>query len=1093
MGAASYVQFSFLGGEVSKSVQGRLDNPHYRTWMNACLNWIPIEGGSLTRRAGSRFCGTTRGGAPGRVIRFDFNQSRPYTMEFTDGILRFWDRTQLVPDNFNKVTAISAATPAVVTTQGPHGWTTGNRIVIFNLGPNNPLLQNRVFVITVTGASTFTLTDGITLTTIDGATLGPIVGTPDIYRVLEIVTPYSNGTWATLRAILCDIPIQNGITAGAVLLHSHVSPNLLTVTGFPLGFGDFATFSLAAVNFLDGPYFDPPPGGATLTPSGLSGLINVAIQFPPFDATQAYSKGDFAFSAGVNYRSTVNQNVGNVPPVAQWQSVSSGIAISPNGFVGTDVGRMMRFYSEPPLWDAVTAYVIGNHVSYPSGVNGVFTYWRAINGNTNVTPGSSVTTWAIDPAAALWTWGKITSLGNVIDPALAGSVAIGTMTANGGVAASFDSNISKGSGACSSFLGGANTNDSYVGKDYTLPGAQQIASVTVYPSSNLGFADGLLFSDISGIGFSAVPKVTLNLRAKATAPANAADGTLLGTTGILANVNAAISINSNDHATAFNFIWIEIIGDFSASIVPGINHVISNNQYISQVQFFSPVPTGANNAVTVEILGPKLLYTTPIRVWRLGLYSDTTGWPTAGVWHEGRLWLTGVIDNRIDSSKSNGILTNGSIDFAPTNVDGSVSDNNGISYVFNAPDVNPIFWMSPDQLGIVCGTQAGEWLVQASNNNNPLSPTNIQAHRMTTNRCANIEPRRAPLTLVVVHAYRRMVLEYFSDVFSGKFGAKQLTLNTQHLTHPLVSELAFQRELAPVIWARCADGSLIGCTYKRESLVSSQEPDYAAWHRHVLGSGRIVESIATGSNMDATADTLFMVTNDPVTNVRHVEMLNDLFEEGDNDRLAWHLDDAVGPTSTESTNIPSPGAPYGGLRFNGLWHLNGKTVSIWAAGLDCGDFLVGDGSVFVPYGDGVSTGTANGLFTEAYTLIVPPSFYIVGFAYTSDAQIVRPYLAAESGARSGPALGKRRRTHRYALMGLNMAGMSIGTVFNKLFPVLFKSDANVTLPFGQTFSGVYRDQLNDDYSFDSMVCWRISRPYTSIVSALESFIHTQDE
>ena len=38
--------------------------------------------------------------------------------------------------------------------------------------------------------------------------------------------------------------------------------------------------------------------------------------------------------------------------------------------------------------------------------------------------------------------------------------------------------------------------------------------------------------------------------------------------------------------------------------------------------------------------------------------------------------------------------SNDIFNFAPTNPDGSVAGNNGISYTFNAPDVNPIFWMA---------------------------------------------------------------------------------------------------------------------------------------------------------------------------------------------------------------------------------------------------------------------------------------------------------------------------------------------------------------------------------------------------------------
>jgi hypothetical protein len=1104
MGAASYLQYDFLGGEISKSAQGRIDHPKYRTWMNACLNWIPVQDGTLVRRPGSHFAGTTRGGAAGRGIRFDFNQAMPYVMEFTDAYLRFWSGGALVMNNDQQVvTAISAANPAVVTVSGslPTAWATGIRVSFNGLGTNNPLLQNRVFIATKTGASTFSLADGITGNNIDGSTLGAFVS-GNVTRVLEIQTVYSGGTWQNMRAVLCDQPIPNGVTAGAVLLHQQIQPYLLTVTGLPTP-TTFATFSLAPINFKDGPYFDPIPNNGTaqavtLTPSGVSGLINLTITFPAWDATIAYSKDDFVASGATNYQSLRDQNLNLTPASnpAAWAVVSSGVAIGPNGFQGTDVGRLIRLYSEPPLWSATTAYVVGNEVSYPSGLNGAYTYWRCITNNTGSVPGTNVSNWAVDPAGALWSWGKITALVNLINPSLAGSVNIGTLTQNAGLAAAFDSNTNKASTACAANNSGAASgiSDQYIGKNYSGATAQAIASATLFPSSDLGFGQGTYFNNGAGVFLPVSPIITINLRGKASAPASPSDGTLLGTSGALSIINAPVSITSNNAVTTYNYVWFEIIADISR-ILGGGNFVQANNIYVAQAQFFSPVAGGAGNAVQFQVLGSKLLYTTPVRVWRLGLFSNTTGFPTAGVYHEGRVWFTGVVDNRIDSSKSNGILINGSIDMAPTNPDGSVSDNNGISYLFNAPDVNPIFWMAPDQLGIVCGTQAGEWLVQASNNNNPLSPTNIQAHRVSSNRCANIEPRRGPMTLLVVQAYRRTILEYFADVFSGKFAAKSANTNAQHLSHALISEMAFQRELSPIMWARCADGSLIGDSYRRESLVSSQDPEFNGWHRHTLGSGRIVESICTGSNVTGTADTLFMVTN--VGGIRHVEYLHDLFQENDDPTRAWLQDDAVLPTSTvvmpPVISIPPQptDTPYGSLTINGLWHLNGSTVTVSAGGLDCGDYLVTSGSVNVPFGDGVSGGTASGQFTQQFVMTNPQ--IVVGFTYTSDAQLLRPILPVDSGARAGPALGKKRRTQRFAVAGVSMAGMSIGTVFTKLYPVLFKSDANVIMPVGQTFTGIYRDQLNDDYSYDSMLCWRITRPYTAIISAIEGFIHTQDE
>src|SRR5262249_9574331 len=149
-------------------------------------------------------------------------------------------------------------------------------------------------------------------------------------------------------------------------------------------------------------------------------------------------------------------------------------------------------------------------------------------------------------------------------------------------------------------------------------------------------------------------------------------------------------------------------------------------------------------------------------------------------YHEGRLWLSGAVANRLDSSAAGGVTkdVNGlRIDCTPTAVDGTVTDANAISYTFNTKDVNPIFWMEPDQQGIICGTKGGEWLVQATSINSPLTPTNIQAHRVTKIGCANIEPRRTEHTVVFVQKFQRKVIEYFADVFSGKFTAPNLSKN----------------------------------------------------------------------------------------------------------------------------------------------------------------------------------------------------------------------------------------------------------------------------------------------------------------------------
>src|SRR5277367_5820375 len=108
MGDASFLQSSFLGGEISKFAQGRYDRPDYRTCMQICFNGFPTEQGGWVRRPGTQFAGTTRGGAPGRVVRFDFEAVAPITLEFTDGYLRFRNgATWATTNDIQSVSSIS--------------------------------------------------------------------------------------------------------------------------------------------------------------------------------------------------------------------------------------------------------------------------------------------------------------------------------------------------------------------------------------------------------------------------------------------------------------------------------------------------------------------------------------------------------------------------------------------------------------------------------------------------------------------------------------------------------------------------------------------------------------------------------------------------------------------------------------------------------------------------------------------------------------------------------------------------------------------------------------------------------------------------
>lgn len=1079
MVASSYLQSSFSGGEWSKTAQGRYDLPAYKMALARCLNSFPTETGAWTRRPGTIDTGHTKGGLQAKLLKFDFAGSAPYTLEFTANALRYRAGDSLVFDSSATVSAISAAVTTVITTSAAHGWSTGNQVMLFDLGAQVPLLHGRQFAITVLTATTFSLYDPITADVVTAAGIDYVAPStlPTVKRIKETTTVYGSTDFTGIQSIQAD--------KKAILL-SAGAPYVLEALTEPTA-DTPATFSLDKAFFTDGPYLDPVIGGTLASPSAKTGLIDITLSFNAYVATTAYKKGDYVTSSSVAYVSLQDANVNHTPAssATYWAVTTPDDAInSGQGVLGTDVGRLVRLFSEPALWAVGTAYVVTNVVSY----NG--TYWTALGSSTGKIPGNDTTNWTLTPGnAAVWSWGRITALLSIIDRALAGSVNIGDMTSGGGLAAAFDGLIDQASTACAyhSASSASNVNGvlftDYVGKNYSGASAQAISSATLWPSSNLGLAQALItyaFSPFPTTGWDGTAVV--NLRAKSTVPASSSDGTLLGSTVVssLASV-APISVPSNDTTTTWNYVWLEIAVTTNGTTS---DYTATCSIFAAEAQFFGA--GGAANGFTMELLGTDLLYTSAIRTWRLGVYSNTTGYPRCGTWHEGRLWLSGVVNNRIDSSKSNYPF-----DFSPTGVSGAVADDNAIAYVFNAPDVSPIYWMEPDRQGIAVGTQKGEWLVQATAANLPLTPTTTQAHRDTKTGAANVPPARAENSLLYVQSKMRKLMEYFADAYSGKFTAPNLAVAAKHLTKGGIAQIAYQQELLPCLWARTALGTLIGTTYKRDTMTTAAGPALNGWHRHELGSGRLIEGLTVGPSLTGEADSLYLQTTDTfeatsvsagvATGVRRVELLAPLSEEDDDLGADWLLDGAVVPT----TFAPETLANQGGVRLYGLWHLRGESVSVLASGLDCGDFTVLDnGTVFIPYGDGVAGGSGSGLFTAD---LAASAVFSVGFTFTSQGQLLRPHIPTGQSPVGGFA--EKNRSVQSGIQLVRSQGMSIGTNFAsaKMKPLKIQKPNGKAYTALELYSGIIRDTIIDDPSYDSQLAWQVTRPTPLTVVAIGGF------
>lgn len=471
-----------------------------------------------------------------------------------------------------------------------------------------------------------------------------------------------------------------------------------------------------------------------------------------------------------------------------------------------------------------------------------------------------------------------------------------------------------------------------------------------------------------------------------------------------------------------------------------------------------------------------LFNTLATKQWQLGLYSTTTGFPTCGTYHEGRLWASGVTVNRIDGSMSNlyGV-------FAPSAPDGTVSDANAVAFTTKANENNPILWMTADDVSLIYGTLTSEWVVKASALNDPITPSSVQARRLTTYGSsvgAGAQPVSALRMHIFIQRMNRKLIEVGHPQEAGQFYSPNtvtnLSLTGSHLSKSGIAEIRYTQSPQGYIWARTVDGRLIGLSYLRDA-----DKLNAGWFQAPLGTGRTVTSISSGPSTDSFSNRLYIISSKAGT--YWIEMLTDIFDDNKEDYDAFFVDAGI-PTPYWNTTAT-------GIKAWGFWAMIGTTLSGTFGTVDMGDAVVAaDGSIVFPY-------TAN--FTAAYIAslqaldsdITP----VIGSAYTSQWQLLRPDHAEDAGARAGPAFGKKRRNHWYAILLNRTQNMTIGTTFGTQYQIPLQDAGEHDVAASSLFSGIVSGTIDDDYSFDGMICGQQTRPVPGQVLAVGGFIESMDK
>lgn len=535
---------------------------------------------------------------------------------------------------------------------------------------------------------------------------------------------------------------------------------------------------------------------------------------------------------------------------------------------------------------------------------------------------------------------------------------------------------------------------------------------------------------ISDIDFLDGPYLPLNVTTTTLSP-DAATGTVTITASAVTGINGGTGFQATD---------VDRLIRLQESTTWGYAKILTR---VSSV------------AVTANVI--NTLTNTNAKVnWRLGAWSDTTGWPSCGTFYDDRLFLAGAstLPQRMDGSKT-GLYE----DFSPSSTAGTVADDNAVSFTLNSDDVNAIQWMASSEKGLLVGTRRAEWQVKPSALNEAITPTNISGKPSTRHGSASAAPIAAAKAVLFIQRAERKMRELAYVFEADGFRAPDMTLLSEHITRPGLKELSYQEQPQSIVWGRRSDGVLLGFTYERDQ-------DVVAWHRHELGGQSnsagtaipLVESLATIPSPDATRDETYVLVKRYINGQvrRYVEYMSKIWETGDEQTDAVFLDCSFtvvnGAASDEVT---------------GLWHLEGETVMPYADGARLPDVTVANGKA---------------------TLTVDATTVTLGYSYNSDGQT----LPIEAGAQNGTAQGKTKRISSVGFWLVDTLGLKFGPDADNLTELLVRTwgdNYGVATPL---FTGVVKERFEGDYDRTGQVYWRCDGPFPATVLSVLPEVNTSD-
>jgi len=347
------------------------------------------------------------------------------------------------------------------------------------------------------------------------------------------------------------------------------------------------------------------------------------------------------------------------------------------------------------------------------------------------------------------------------------------------------------------------------------------------------------------------------------------------------------------------------------------------------------------SVVRIRLYGQSFLDTFAMGIWRLGSWSDRTGWPGAVGWHKNRLVFAST------QTEPQTVWESQTDDFTNFAVSQPLVASDAVSVGILSGQVNRIHWLNDDD-DLLAGTSRAVRAIGKATSQDPFGPENVDQTPETNFGANGIQPIKVGSVLLYFGRYGTDMRELAYDFQSDGRASRSVSETQSHLFRAGIAGACHQQYPDSIVWPWDRDGNVVGFTYEREQQVFGM-------HRH--GFGGVVECMASvpGDGFDE----VWMIVRRDINGQtrRYIEVMQKPFA-GQPIEDAWHLDCAVRYAGDPANTV------------SGLGHLEGRDVILYADGSDY-EGTVSGGAASLPNGRTASK-ILVGLNVTARAKTLPP-------------------------------------------------------------------------------------------------------------------------